>query len=461
MVLWRARRSTAAVHGDSTATDPTQTSTDDPATDPSGEVFTGRPVPDPRGMLRLLADPVFGPFWFGKLVSTTGVWIHNIMAAILVLELTHSPFAVGLVTAAQFIPQFFAPVSGAWADRGDVGRQLILGRVIAGTGSGALALWLALVGVDGMPGAWPVIAIGFYVGIGFVIGSPAMQAMIPTMVRPGELPTAIALNTVPFTAARAAGPALGALVAVSAGPAAAFAIAAAANLLFALVIVLLRFPRRDPATRPADPSIRAGLAVVRRDRTLLLLLFGITAVGFGGDPAITLTPPLSQDFGAGATLVGWFASAFGIGAAAAVLIMRAMRRIPLPVLATTGLWFLGAGGIAVALSPDPATATVMFALSGVGLTLSVTAISTLLQERVADEVRGRIMALWLVAFVGSRPLAAALDGALADLLNTRAALAIVGALVVGVALVCRPARLAGVRDRSVVEPVSATGGPIG
>jgi len=444
MVLWRAR-AVEPRSGDARAAVPdreTESGADgEPATDPTGEVFTGHTPPDPRGMVRLLADPVFGPFFFGKLLSTTGIWIHNIMAAILVLELTHSPFAVGLVTAAQFIPQFFAPISGAWADRGDIGRQLILGRVIAGTGSGALAIWLAIAGADGLPGAWPVIAIGFYVGIGFVIGAPAMQAMIPSMVRAGELPTAIALNTVPFTAARAAGPALGALVATSAGPAVAFGIAAAANLSFALVILLLRFPRRDPASRPKDPSIRAGLAVVRRDRALLLLLVGITAVGFGGDPAITLTPPLSQEFGAGATLVGVFASAFGIGAAATVVVMRALRRVPLPVLATTGLWFLGGGGIAVALSPGPAMAVVMFGLSGAGLTLSVTAFSTLLQERVADEVRGRIMALWLVAFIGSRPLAAALDGALADLFNTRVALTVVGVLVLATALVCRPSRL--------------------
>jgi MFS family permease len=170
----------------------------------------------PRTSWQLLADPVFGPFFAGKALSTAGIWVHNIVAAILAWELSRSAFVVGLVSVAQFGPQLvFAPLSGAMADRGDRRRQLITGRLIAASGSGGLALWIALVGVDGLPGAWPVVATALVVGLGFVVGGPAMNALIPALVRPNELAAAVAVNSIPFTVARAAGPALGALLAAT------------------------------------------------------------------------------------------------------------------------------------------------------------------------------------------------------------------------------------------------------
>ncbi len=120
----------------------------------------GRPSPvldddaPARSSWQLLKDPVFGPFFTGKLLSTAGIWIHNIVAAILAWELSHSALVVGLVSVAQFGPQLlFAPLSGAMADRGDRRRQLVLGRLIAAFGSGGLGVWIAVVGVDGLPGA--------------------------------------------------------------------------------------------------------------------------------------------------------------------------------------------------------------------------------------------------------------------------------------------------------------------
>lgn len=118
-----------------------------------------------RGSLRLLVDPVFGPYFFGRLLSTAGIWIHNIVAAILAFQLTGSAFIVGLVSVAQFAPQLlFAPLSGALADRGDRRRQIVLGRVVAACGSGGLALWLAIYGADEAPYAWPVILAALTVG---------------------------------------------------------------------------------------------------------------------------------------------------------------------------------------------------------------------------------------------------------------------------------------------------------
>jgi MFS family permease len=398
----------------------------------------------PRGSLGLLVDPVFGPFFAGKLLSTAGIWIHNIVAAILAFQLTRSAFVVGLVSVAQFAPQLlFAPLSGAMADRGDRRKQLVLGRLIAAAGSGGLASWIALVGVDGLPGAAPVVGAALVVGIGFVVGGPAMHALLPTLVRPGELAAAIALNSVPFTVARAGGPALGALVAASAGPEFAFAIAAAANLAFGGVMVWLPIGGRPVQEPGADRSARAGLRHLKVDPTLVLLLVGVGAIGIGADPAITLTPPLSDGFGRGSELVGVFASSFGVGAGLAFLVLsRARRLLGLPRLGTVGLALLAMGMLALTVTPVPSLAVLAFGTGGAGMTFSLTSLSTQMQERLPDGLRGRVMALWSVAFLGSRPFAAAVNGAIADAWSVEAALVVVAALLLVAAWLCRPGRLA-------------------
>jgi MFS family permease len=400
-------------------------------------------VPAARGAWRLLIDPVFGPFFVGKLLSTAGIWIYNIVAAILAFELSGSAFVVGLVSVAQFGPQLlFAPLSGAWADRGDRRRQLILGRIIAALGSGGLGVTLLVLGVDGMPGAWPVVLAALVVGIGFVVGGPAMNALIPSLVRPNELATAIAVNSIPFTIARAGGPAIGALIAATSGPALAFGIAALTNLVFAAILVPLNIQARA-ARNDGDRRVRAAFAYLRQDRGIALLLIGVGVVGIGADPVITLTPSLSAGFGAGSTLVGVFASSFGVGAGLAFVVLGRVRLwLGMPRLSVLGLGLMAAGLFGAAISPTPAFAIVAFGVGGAGMTCSITSLSTQLQARLPDVLRGRVMALWSVSFLGSRPLAAAANGALADATSANLTMVIVAGIVVAGAITCRPARLA-------------------
>ena len=398
----------------------------------------------PRTSWQLLRDPVFGPFFAGKAVSTAGIWVHNIVAAILAWELSGSALVVGLVSVAQFGPQLlFAPLSGAWADRGDRRRQVITGRLIAAGGSGGLALWLALVGVEGLPGAWPVVVAALVVGIGFVVGGPAMNALIPSLVRPNELAAAVAVNAIPFTVARAAGPAIGAVMATTLGPASAFALAAVTNLGFALILLPLPIGGRPRKDASADRRVRAGVRYLREDRGIVLLLLGVAAIGVGADPVITLTPALAAELGAGSTLVGVFASSFGIGAGSAFVFLSRLRlRYGLEVVAVLGLGLLAAGTALAGVGPTPAVAVAGFVLGGAGMTLALTSLSTLLQARLPDELRGRVMALWSVAFLGSRPLAAGANGAIADATAPVVAFLVVAVAVAAVAVAVRPCRLA-------------------
>jgi MFS family permease len=398
----------------------------------------------PRGSLKLLADPIFGPFFAGKLLSVSGIWIHNVVAAILAFQLTGSALVVGLVSVAQFAPQvLFAPLSGAIADRGDRRKQLVIGRLIVAAGSGSLAVWVALVGVNGLPGAAPVVAAALVVGIGFVVGGPAMHAMLPTLVRPNELAAAVALNSVPFTVARAGGPAVGALVAAYAGPAVAFAIAAVANLAFAVVMASLPIRGRTVQDPSADGSVRAGLRHLRVDPTLVLLLTGVAAVGVGADPAITLTPSLSAGLGRGSQLVGVLASSFGLGAGIALVGLTLMRRwLGLRRLGALGLTVLATGMLALMSASGVGLAILAFGVAGVGFTFALTSLSTQIQERLPDALRGRVMALWSLAFLGSRPFAAAVNGTIADTWSVEAALLTVAIVLLVAAWLCRPSRLA-------------------
>ncbi|MFP4310443.1 MAG: MFS transporter [Nitriliruptoraceae bacterium] len=429
----------------------------EPVPEPGRTAGPPQPAP-PRSGWKLLADPVFGPFFAGKAVSTAGIWVHNIVAAILAWELSRSALVVGLVSVAQFGPQLlFAPLSGAHADRGDRRLQLVVGRLIAAGGSLGLAIWVALAGVDGLPGAWPVVATALVVGTGFVVGGPAMNALVPSLVRPEELATAIAVNSVPFTVARAAGPALGAVLATSLGPASAFALAGASNLLFALLLVRLPIQGRSHTAGHGDRRVRAGLAYLRKDRAIVLLLVGVASIGLGADPVITLTPSLAASLGGEARLVGVFASTFGVGAGLAFVVLTRLRvRFGLERLAVAGLLLLASGMVLAGLAPVLAGAVGGFLVAGSGMTLALTSLSTQLQARLPDELRGRVMALWSVAFLGSRPLAAAANGALADLTSPAVAMLGVGVLVALTATVIRPARLAArpVPSRAVLSPAS-------
>jgi MFS family permease len=413
-----------------------------------------------RSAWQLLADPIFGPFFAGKAVSTAGIWVHNIVAAILAWELSRSALVVGLVSVAQFGPQLlFAPLSGAMADRGDRRRQLVIGRLISTAGSLGLAGWIAVVGVDGLPGAWPVVVTALVVGIGFVVGGPAMNALVPSLVRPGELATAIAVNSIPFTVARAAGPAIGALLATSLGPAAAFALAGSTNLLFALVLLRLPIQGRAEGAGRGDRRVRAGFAYLREDRAILLLLVGVAAIGFGADPVITLTPSLAASLGADATLVGVFASTFGVGAGLAFVVLSRLRlRFGLERLAVAGLLLLAVGIAVAGSAPSVPVAIGGFLVAGSGMTWSLTSLSTQLQARLPDALRGRVMALWSVAFLGSRPLAAAANGAIADAATPTLAMLLVGLTVAGAALVIRPAQLAA-RPAPPVAEMARSGSP--
>ncbi|MFV1366388.1 MFS transporter [Mycolicibacterium elephantis] len=402
--------------------------------------------PQARGALGLMFDPVFGALFWGKMFSVVAVWTHGIVAAIVMFEATHSALMVGLVGVVQFGPQLiFSPTSGKWADTGDPARQILLGRVLCVAGSGFTAVWLVVdPDQQGMAVAGPVLIGTLLVGFGFVVGGPAMQSIVPNLIRDGELSTAMALNSIPMTLGRILGPATGAYLAAHFGSGAAFAVSAVLHLVFAFFLIAVRFPAPPARQADADYRVRAALRYVWRDRPLLLALLAVTAVGFASDSSITLAPSMADALGGSAQLVGTLSAVFGVGAAVGMATLALMRgRMASARVSAIGLAGLGVGCAMLVVTPVTAIAMAGFALAGLGFGWAMTGLSTVVQERAPEELRGRIMALWLVGFLGSRPLAAALLGGTADAFNVQAAFAVAAVLCIVVTLCCRPSKLTG------------------
>lgn len=297
---------------------------------------------------------------------------------------TNSTLAVGLVSVAQFGPLLLlTPMSGAWADRGNLKRQLMGGRILCFMAGAPLAGWFAFFDSKGWTATLVVLAGSFVLGLGFVIGGPALQSVIPAMVTRQELGAAMTLNTIPNTAARFVGPALGAVIVAHSGPAVGFAAGAFSHLIFAAALLAIRVPASESSKPGIDYSLRAGLRHVWSDRPLLLLLTCAAAVSFGTEPTLTLAPALGDQLGGGTTSVGLLSTSFGLGAVIGLLgFSRLSRAVSMEKSVGVGLGFI-AGGIAVsAVAAHLAPAMVGFGLAGVGFSVAVTSVGTAVQLRV-------------------------------------------------------------------------------
>jgi MFS family permease len=392
-----------------------------------------------RRVPQLLLDRVFGPFFIGQIIATMAVWIHNVAAAIIVWELTRSTTLVAAITIGQFAPQIIlTPWSGARADRADRRRQLVAGTFTTALGTGLLAVWSAGPGLVGTTGAYAVVIGATIVGTGFAIGGPASQALLPSLVHKHEIATAIAISSVPMTVARALGPAIGALLVTTAGPTVTFIVTTVLQATYG--VLMYRRGRTVSAGDRRDTRIMAAVSYLATDRPVAWLLVGVTVVGMGVDPVITLTPAFADALGGGADLVGLLTSAFGVGAILGFGVQPGLRsRLGLERSGTLGLVVLAVGLMPLEFVASPALAAATMLVAGAGMTLSLTAFTTGIQQRVPDALRGRIMALWSIAFLGSRPLSAAISGVLSDAFSENVALSAAIALILVGAVASRPA----------------------
>lgn len=398
-----------------------------------------------RSRRELLWTPV-GALSVGKVFSTLAVWTTNVAGAILVFELTGSALIVGLVSVAQFTPQLLlTPLAGARADRTDRFLQVILGTAITALGSILLTVWALTLGFTLQRDAFVMIAAAGLVGLGFSVAGPASSALLPALVRRSELADALALSSLPIVVARSIGPAVGAALYLASGPVVTFGLSALLHLSFVVMLVVLRV--RVVIAEPeqlagADRRIRAGFAYLRRSPRTVLQILGVGIIGVAVDPITTLTPSLADALGMPGGFVGTLASTFGLGAGVGYVVLSRVRlHFTIMRLGAIGLTFMGVGTLVAGLAPIPELAVAGVATGGVGMTFSLNSFTTLVQSDVPDALRGRVMALWSMAFLGSRPVTALATGALTDAVGVRVALTLSAAVVLAGAWATRGARM--------------------
>jgi len=314
----------------------------------------------------------------------------------------------------QFAPVLLlSPWAGSIADRLDRRRLLLATQVVSAILSGALAV----LGWAGLARVWNVIACSAALGVASAFSVPSQQSLIAALVAPDDVPQAVALNSMTFNLARAVGPASAAGVIAALGIPWAFALNAGSYL--ALVAGLLAVHPRDEE-RAERPSLRESFALLRADRRLTIALLVVMTAGFGSDPVNTEAPAFAHAFGYSETWAGAIVAFFGAGAVVAALLVAgrvagSRRRMGWTLAA------LGAGIALFAVSPWLPLGFVFLALAGFGYLSSNTAATTRLQLGVAPSQRGRIMALWGIAFLGLRPVASLTDGAIAGAVGVRVA----------------------------------------
>ncbi len=400
-----------------------------------------RPTPaaGPRVALRLIWSRRLGPYFFGNALSATGTWFQNLAAALLVYRLTHSAFLLGVLNFCNFIPILvLAPWAGAVADRFDR-RRVVIGSQLVST---ALSASLAALAWAGLAQVWVVILCALGLGVASAFSAPASSALIAQLVDAHDLPSAVGLNSMTFNIARAAGPALAALSVKTLGIPASFAINAASYLVFVVALTFLRPRRQETATRE-EATLGASVQLLRDRPQLVLYLLIVAAVGFASDPVNTLAPAFANAFGRPDTFAGVLIGFFGAGAVAAAFLLAGRVAGSRRRMAMT-LGMLGLGVVGFSVTRWLPVACMLLVVAGFGYLASNASATSRLQLEVADAQRGRVMALWSVAFLGLRPFASLVDGALAASYGVRVAgvcLALPALAGAVVALAFRPKRL--------------------
>ncbi len=364
---------------------------------------------------RSLRNRNYRLFWFGQLVSLAGTWMQDLALSWLVLSLTKSPVALGLTIAIRFLPSlFFSLHGGVLADR------LRKRPAIIYCEAGQLVIALALAILT----STELITVGIIYGLAFVRGmidaveGPTRQAFVPEMVGTEDLSNAIALNSTQFNAARIIGPAIGAVVISAVGFAACFYLNAASFLAVIIALLAMRVselhlvPR--PPREPVFTQLRAGLRYARSTPHVVVILIIMGALGAFGYNFTTLTPLVTKYIlDAGATTLALLTTSMGIGAVVAGLFV-AYRGRPTQRLLLISASFFVVMLAAVGLSQwIPVTAALMFAM-GVAGVLFMTTANTRLQLAVPGHMRGRVMGIYALLFVGTTPIGAYIMGQLAE-----------------------------------------------
>jgi MFS family permease len=368
-------------------------------------------------------------FFTGQVFSLAGSWMQNVALAWLVISLSRSPLAVGLLLFCRFVPYtLFGLFAGSVVDRFETRLLVVWTQAAAMLVSAALA-FVTLSGTATLPIVYLLATLG---GIAFVLDGPGRQSLTFEMVGPRELPNAVALNSGLVNASRIIGPAIAGVIIAVAGVGLCFVVNTISFLAVLAALVAMRtaelYPVASDRTVTLLKGTREGLAFAWHDRQVRVVLVVMTCVGLVGFNFNTLVPLLVSDtLHVDARAFGLLSAAFGLGAFCGAIATASFTR------ATFKAFVLGTAGFStllIALAPvhQAWLAGVLLVGIGASFTLFAANANALVQLAAPDHLRGRLVALYLFSFVGLAPLGSLVSGELVEIGGTRLAFVVSGSV---------------------------------
>ncbi len=384
------------------------------------ELEPGTSPPRTR-MFRAFSHPNYRRFWVGAFISNIGTWMQAVAQGWLVLELTDSAFWLGLDAFMATAPGFLLTLAGGvFADIVDRRRLLIYTQVVAGIAAFLLAL---LVGTNSAT-VWMVLGFSFVTGCCMSLAGPSYQAMIFDLVGREDLPNAIALNSTQFQLSRVIGPVLAGLGIKFFGLAGCFYANGVSFIAVVAAFMMIRFDERRRVVtkhsirdrRALWKDLLAGFIYVRR-RPRVFSLLSISAItSLFGAPYLTLIPVFARDiFGLGETGLALMMGAAGAGAffgALTIAYLGDFKRKGWSVL--VGAIAFGLCLMGFSLSPNVILSMLLLVGLGFSIVTAIALTNTLLQKLVTDEMRGRVMSMFILSFIGTMPIGNLIAGALSQ-----------------------------------------------
>ncbi len=377
-----------------------------------------------RGWFRALRHPQYRFFWTGNFVSNVGSWMQNVAQGWLVLQLTNSPFLLGLVGFAQQIPALiFSLPAGVLADR-TARRRLLL---FTQSTMMLLALILAALTWTGRIDVEAILVLAFLAGTTMALNAPTYQAAVRDLVEEQDTLNAIALNSIQFNLSRVVGPSLAGFAIAAVGVAMCFFLNALSYVALLFVLWHTRFPpRHGHAGMRLRADLLEGFRYVWTHRTVLVLVLLVALVSTFGLPYLVMMPIFARDvLAVGATGLGYLVAAAGVGALAGGIFLAQQkshqRRGPL-VLNAALVFF--AAILLFCFSRNVVFSSLLMAAVGFSMVSSVATVNSLIQTQVPDALRGRVLSMHTMAFLGFTPLGSLLIGALAERWDAPTALAL-------------------------------------
>ena len=374
--------------------------------------------------------------WFyAALVTNTGTWMQRVAQDWLVLRILtdDSASAVGITTALQFLPTLlFSPHAGVVADRVDSRKLLTVTQLIMGLLGAVLAVDVLL----GHAELWHVYLAALLTGVAASYDSPARQIFVARMVPPENLSNAVGLNSASFNAARLLGPALAGVVINWVGPGWVFAVNALTFLFPAITLVTMRASLfyDVPRVPRAKGQVREGWAYVRHRTDIVVIIVIVSVVSmFTLNFQVTMAAMVRSTFNMEADAYGMISSVFAVGSLSGAL-LAARRKSPRVRTVILSTFFLGVASLVLAVMPTYWTFAVVTVPVGLCVLTLLTSANQTVQMTSDPEMRGRVMSLYMMFFLGATPLGAPLIGWVSDEFGPRPAIAAGGLAAVVVAV---------------------------